>query len=194
MYAHLPSNAGRHAQALAAISHARSLDPLSGLITAMEGQMLLHAGRTDDAIARLRDAIELEPRSRVAHLFAARAYLAKGLFDAAAAEAEAARLLAPTNTQAVALEACANARRGKHNEAETARARLVQLSRERYVSPYHIAIACSGLNEPPEAIAWLERAFESHDPMMVFLNVEPTWRSLRGEPRFRALLKRMKFL
>jgi len=190
----LPSNAGRHADALALIARARTLDPLSALITAMEGQMLLHAGRTDDAIARLRDAIELEPRSRVAHLFAARAYIEKGLFDAAAAEAEAARLLAPTNTQAVALEARANARRGKLNEAEAARAQLVQLSRERYVSPYHIAIACSGLNEPPEAIGWLERAFEAHDPMMVFLNVEPTWTSLRGEPRFRALLERMKFL
>src|SRR3954447_7964309 len=159
MYAHLPSNAGRHAQALAAISRARTLDPLSGLITAMEGQVLLHAGRTDDAIARLRDAIELEPRSRVAHLFAARAYIEKGLFDEAAAEAEAARLLTPTNTQALALEACANARRGRHPEAETARARLVQLSRECYVSPYHVAIASSGLTEPSETLAWLERAF-----------------------------------
>jgi tetratricopeptide (TPR) repeat protein len=193
MYAHLPSNAGRHAQALAAISHARSLDPLSGLITAMEGQMLLHAGRTDDAIARLRDAIELEPRSRVAHLFAARAYIEKGLFDAAAAEAEAARLLTPANTQAAALEACANARRGKEREAETTRAELVRLSQERYVSPYHIAIACNGLNDPSEALAWLERAFEARDPMMVFLNVEPTWKNLRDEPRFRALVKRMRF-
>jgi tetratricopeptide (TPR) repeat protein len=194
MYAHLPSNSGRHAQALAAIARARTLDPLSGLITAMEGQMLLHAGRIDDAIARLRDAIELEPRSRVAHLFAARAYIEKGLFDAAAAEAEAARLLTPTNTQAVALEACANARRGNHREAETSRAQLVQLSRERYVSPYHVAIACNGLNERSEAIAWLERAFQERDPMMVFLNVEPTWRNLRSEPRFRTLLKQMKFL
>jgi len=193
MYAHLPSNAGRHEQALSAIAHARTLDPLSGLITAMEGQMLLHAGRTDDAIARLRDAIELEPRSRVAHLFAARAYIEKGLFDAAAAEAEAARLLTPANTQAAALEACANARRGKGREAETTRAELVRLSKERYVSPYHIAIACNGLNDRSEAIAWLERAFEARDPMMVFLNVEPTWKNLHDEPRFRALVKRMSF-
>jgi len=193
MYAHLPSNAGRHAQALAAISQARSLDPLSGLITAMEGQMLLHAGRTDDAIARLRDAIEIEPRSRVAHLFAARAYIEKGLFDQAAAEAKAARLLTPINTQAAALEACANARRGKGRAAETTRAELVRLSQERYVSPYHIAIACNGLNDPSEAIAWLERAFEARDPMMVFLNVEPTWKNLHDEPRFRALVKRMRF-
>jgi len=194
MYAHLPSNAGRHEQALSAIARARALDPLSGLITSMEGQMLLHAGRTDEAIARLREAIDLEPRSRVAHLFAARAFLEKGLFDEAAAEAETARLLTPANTQAAALEACANARRGKAREAATTRAELMRLSRQRYVSPYHVAIACNGLNEPSEAIAWLERAFEARDPMMVFLNVEPTWNNLRDDSRFRALLKQMNFV
>jgi TolB-like protein/tetratricopeptide (TPR) repeat protein len=193
MYAHLPSNAGRHDEALSAIAHAGTLDPLSGLIAAMEGQMLLHAGRTDEAIARLRDAMELDPRSRVAHLFAARAYIEQGFFDAAAAEAKAARLLTPTNTQAAALEVCANAKRGNRREAETVRGRLVQLSRERYVSPYHVAIACNGLNDASEAIAWLERAFQERDPMMVFLNVEPTWKNLRGEPRFRTLLKKMHF-
>jgi TolB-like protein/Tfp pilus assembly protein PilF len=194
MYAHLPSNAGRHADALAVMAHARSLDPLSGLINAMEGQMLLHAGRTDEAIARLRDAIDLEPRSRVAHLFAASAYIEKGLFDDAVAEAGAARELTPANTQAQALEACANAKRGRRRDAVEALAQLLQSSKERYVSPYHVAIACNGLGESSEAIAWLERGFEEHDPKMVFLNVEPTWRSLRGEPRFGTLLKRMRFL
>ncbi len=194
MYAHLPSNAGRHAEALAAIARARALDPLSGLINAMEGQVLLHAGRTDEAIARLRDAIELEPRSRVAHLFAARAYIEKARFDDAADEAGAARRLTPSNTQAIALEAYANARRGKRREAEAALAELLRLSKDRYVSPYHVAIACNGLNDQAGAVAWLERAFDERDPMMVFLNVEPQWRSLRGERRVLALLKRMKFM
>ena len=194
MYAHLPSNAGRHADALAAMARVRSLDPLSGLINAMEGQMLLHAGRTDDAIARLRDAIELEPRSRVAHLFAASAYMEKGLYDEAVAEAATARMLTPANTQALALEACANAKRGRRQDAAAALAQLLQLAKDRYVSPYHIAIACNGLNRSSEAIAWLQRGFEERDPKMVFLNVEPTWRNLRGEPRFRTLLKQMNFL
>ncbi len=61
------------------------------------------------------------------------------------------------------------------------------------MSPYHVAIACNGLNEPSEALAWLEEAFEARDPMLVFLNVEPTWKNLRDEPRFRALLRQMKF-
>lgn len=194
MYAHLPSNAGRHRDALAAMARARSLDPLSGLINAMEGQMLLHAGRTDDAIARLREAIELEPRSRVAHLFAASAYIEKGLFDDAVTEAGAARVLTPANTQALALEAYANAKRGRRRDAVGALTQLLQLSKDRYVSPYHVAIACDGLGESSEAIGWLERGFEERDPKMVFLNVEPAWKNLRGEPRFRTLLKRMKFL
>jgi hypothetical protein len=57
-----------------------------------------------------------------------------------------------------------------------------------------VAIACNGLNDRAEAIAWLERGFEERDPKMVFLNVEPQWRNLRGEPRVVRLLKRMKFL
>jgi tetratricopeptide (TPR) repeat protein len=193
MYAHLLSNLGRHPEALTGIGRARALDPLSGLINAMEGQFLLHAGRTDDAIARLRDAIELEPRSRVAHLFAASAFIEKGMFGEAAAEARTARGLTPSNTHALALEAYANARGGQRPEAEAALAQLLQLSKERYVSPSNVAIACNGLNESTQAIAWLERGFEEHDPMMVFLYVEPKWRNLHGEPRVIRLLTRMKF-
>jgi hypothetical protein len=35
-------------------------------------------------------------------------------------------------------------------------AELLPLSEERYASPYHVAIACNGLNDRAEAIAWLE--------------------------------------
>jgi hypothetical protein len=118
----------------------------------------------------------------------------KGMFGEAAAEARTARGLTPSNTQALALEAYANARGGQRPDAEAALAQLLQLSKQRYVSPYHVAIACNGLNESTQAISWLERACEEHDPMMVFLYVEPKWRNLRSEPRFVRLLKRMKFL
>ena len=194
MYAHLPSNAGRHGEALKAIAQARALDPLSGLINAVEGQCLLHAGRTDDAIVRLREAIELDPKSRIARLVAARAYIEKGMFDAAVQEAREAHTLTPSNTRARALEIVANARRGERREARAAFETLLQFSRERYVSPYNLAVACNGLDETAEAIAWLERACESHDPRMVFLNIDPVWNNLRSDARFRRLLKRMRFV
>jgi TolB-like protein len=192
MYAHLPSNAGRHVEALQAMAHARALDPLSGFINAIEGQFLLHAGRIDDALVRLREAIELDPTSRAARLVAARAYIAKGMFDAAVLEAREAHALTPSNTRAQALEIVANARRGDHREAEAAFKTLLQLSRERYVSPYHLAIACHGLNDTAEAIAWLERGCESHDPRMVFLKVDPIWREIRHDARFQLVIRRMR--
>jgi TolB-like protein/Tfp pilus assembly protein PilF len=193
MYAHLPSSAGRHDEALEAIAQARALDPLSGLINAVEGQCLLHAGRTDDAIVRLREAIELDPKSRIARLIAARAYIEKGMLDAAVQEAREAHALTPSNSRARSLEIVANARRGERREARAAFKTLLQLSRERYVAPYNLAVACNGLDDTADAIAWLERACDSHDLRMVFLNVDPAWNNLRSDMRFRRLLKRMRF-
>lgn len=193
MYAHLPSNLGRHGEALAMIARARELDPLSGLINAMEGQFLLHAGRTEDALVRLREALELDPQSRVAHLFAASAYIERGLFDEAVAEARAARALTPSNTQGLALEAFANSKGGRRADAEAALEQLRQLSTERYVSPYHLAIAYAGLDARGEALSALEHGFDRRDPKMVFLNVEPKWKTLRGDARFLGLVTRMRF-
>jgi serine/threonine-protein kinase len=194
MYAHLLSNTGRHKEALAEIAHARELDPLSGLINAMEGQFLLHAGQVDQAVARLREAIELDPSSRVAHKFAASANIEKDLFVDAIAETHAALALSPCDTHSMALEAWAEAKIGNKAEAQLMRDQLLQLSRDRHVPPYHIAILYNGLNEIVEALAWLDCGFEQHDPKMVFLKVDPRWKNLRSEPRYQSLLTRMQFL
>jgi TolB-like protein/Tfp pilus assembly protein PilF len=191
MYAHLPSNMGRHGEALAAIGRARELDPLSGLINAMEGQFLLHAGRTEEAVARLKDALELDARSRVAHSFAASAYTEQARFDEAIAEARMARDLCPSNSQALAYEGYAQARAGRHAEACEALAALRQLSTGRHVPPYNIALLYNGLDRCDEALAWLERAVEQRDPWMLFLKVEPKWKNIRQDRRFVELLKRI---
>jgi hypothetical protein len=68
------------------------------------------------------------------------------------------------------------------------------VSKDRYVPPYNIAMICNGLNEPGEALTWLERGFDERDPKMVFLKVEPKWRNLGGHPRFVQLLKRINLL
>jgi len=190
MYAHLCSNAGRHEEALAKIARARELDPLSGLINSMEGQFLLHAGRTDEAVARLREALEIDPKSRVGHKFLASAYIERGLFSEAIAEAAAASALSLA-TQHIAYESFAHAKLGKLAEARCVLERLLQLSTKRYVPPYNIALTYMGLGEDSEVLAWLDRAFEERDPRMVFLKVEPKWKSLHDNGRYVRLLKRM---
>lgn len=58
------SNTGWYGEALAKMSLARELDPVSALMYAMEGKFLLHADRTDQALACLREALELDPNAR----------------------------------------------------------------------------------------------------------------------------------
>jgi len=194
MYAHLCSNLGRHEEALAGIARARELDPLSGLIHAMEGQFLHHAGRTDAAIDRLRESLELDSKSRVAHLFTANAYIEKGRLEDALEEASAARTLSPSNISAIAVEAYANAKLGRTEKARGALEQCLEWRRDRYVSPYQIALICNGLDQAAESLSWLERGFQERDAWMTFLKVDPRWNNLRHDTRFVQLLKRLKLL
>jgi tetratricopeptide (TPR) repeat protein len=79
---------------------------------------------------------------------------------------------------------------------DEARAMLAELSRrrtERYVSAWALASIHAGLGEKEEALHWLDRAFEERDSSLVWLKVHPRFDALRGEPRFEALLERMRF-
>jgi hypothetical protein len=57
--------------------------------------------------------------------------------------------------------------------------------------PYRIAECYSRLNEPDLALHWLERAFDQHSPHMWALDRDETFSSIRGDPRFKALLQRL---
>jgi DNA-binding winged helix-turn-helix (wHTH) protein/tetratricopeptide (TPR) repeat protein len=192
-YSHVLSNKGRHEQALAEVERARELDPLNLLCNALEGQFLLHAGQADEALTSLQKTSELEPRFWLAHLFASSAYIERGRFTEAVAEADKATDLSSGSTHATSFRVCALAKSGNKTEARSVLERLLTSSTERYVPPYHIALACNCLGESDEALVWLERGYQQRDPKMVFLNVEPKWNNLRGEARFQDLLKRVGF-
>jgi len=68
---------------------------------------------------------------------------------------------------------------------------LIELSTKRYVSPYDIAEVCIGLGKQDLALDWLQKALDDRSHALVFLNVEPKVDSLRSDPRFKALLKKM---
>jgi len=190
-YAHLLSNTGRHAEALAEIRRARELDPLNLIINAGEGLYLLHAGQTDEALARLQQTSELDPNYWLAHLFTSSAYIEKGMYPEAVAEARKARALSGVSSQPTAYEGYALAKSGRQREARVVLEQLLKLSTERYVPPYYIALVYNGLGERDETFAWLERGVAQRDPKLTFLKVEPKWNNLRDDPCFTAILKHM---
>ncbi|MGI9076391.1 MAG: tetratricopeptide repeat protein, partial [Gemmatimonadaceae bacterium] len=59
------------------------------------------------------------------------------------------------------------------------------------IAPHGIAVVYAGLGEREQAVDWLERAVERGDFFMLYLGIDPAFRSLHAEPRFRALLKKV---
>lgn len=81
------------------------------------------------------------------------------------------------------------AKSGRRSEA---RAILDKLkSTKEYVSPTELATLYIGLGDMEEAIAALERAYAAHDLQLQYLKVVPHFDSLRSDPRFQDLMRRV---
>jgi hypothetical protein len=74
-----------------------------------------------------------------------------------------------------------------------ARAILKRLeTREEYITPTGLAILHFALGEREQAFASLEKGYSEHDLQLQYLGVDPAFSSLRSDPRFTELLRRMK--
>ena len=83
-----------------------------------------------------------------------------------------------------------------HIMGAEARAILESLSaaaRDRYVPPTHLALIETALGDRDQAFAHLEAAVEVRDARLALLKIDPKWNDLRSDPRFAALLHRMRF-
>jgi serine/threonine-protein kinase len=82
------------------------------------------------------------------------------------------------------------------NRPEDARrilGQLLSLAEQRYVPPTCPAVIYAGLGEKEKALDLLEEAYAKRDVIMVWMKVRHQFDPLRAEPRFQALLRRMKF-
>ncbi len=184
---------GRREQALAAISRARELDPLSVPIITHVGVVHYLGHQFDQAINRIRDALELDPNYVLAHWYLGQAYAEKGMYEDAIAESQRAVSLSPGNPKFLATLGYAYALSGNRSEALKLVQQLNELSKNRYVSPLDVTYVYAGLREKEQAFAWLERAYGERSWGMYRIKVDPKLDRLRSEPRFQDLLRRMGF-
>lgn len=147
----------------------------------------------DQSLEQYRSALDMDPNSPTAHLWVAHVYEQKSLFAEAILELQTGMRLSNDSTYALAKLGHGYAVAGKADEAHAVLHHLNALSKQKYVSPYDMAIVHVGLEENDEAFAWMERAFEQRSPWMGYLNVEPQLDALRSDQRFQQLLCRVGF-
>ncbi len=66
-----------------------------------------------------------------------------------------------------------------------------ELAKQRYVSAYGFGVAYAALGDKDQAFQWLERSLQDRAWEINYLNVDSNMDSLRSDPRFNDLVKRV---
>jgi DNA-binding winged helix-turn-helix (wHTH) protein/tetratricopeptide (TPR) repeat protein len=185
--------AGRQSEAIAEIDLAHRLDRLSMAIHSTRGFHYYYEQRYEDAVRYFQFVLSLTPDFSPSHLWLGRTSQELGRFDDANEQYRGVAERAPDWCVAIAARGCAAGEAGYRAEAIGALRELEALAQRAFVSPYSVAVVHAGLGDHESALAWLERAFEERSNWLVWLRLDPRWSTMRADPRFEALVRRMGF-
>jgi len=183
---------GRYDEALAESKRAMELDPLSLEVRMFSGLLFFIMRQSDNAIEQFNKILEMEPNYYIAYGFAALAYANMGMYKEAFAEAKKVLDLLGPNNETLSTLGIIYAMEGKEDKAKGILDELLELEKQRYVQPSYIASIYGYLGEMDKAFEWLEKAYEERDQQMIYLKAWEIYDPLRSDPRFKAMLKKMK--
>jgi tetratricopeptide (TPR) repeat protein len=174
----LTSNLGRLEEAIELYRRAVDQDPLSPAGYQSLGICCLAAGRLSEAEEAFRTSSELGPQRIGTHSGFALVLLEQGRGEEALAAAE--REPEPVfqlMTSAIVLHAI-----GRRRESDVRLGELI----EKYAEggAYQISEVYAARGEADAAFEWLERAYEQRDGGLVEMKTEPSFRSVREDPRW----------
>lgn len=191
VYALYLNDMGRPEQAIAETKKTLDVDPLSVLARWNLADFYMTAGQPEQAEVEFQKIFELIPDSSDGHQGLGMAYTLENRLNDAIAELQAAEKLSTDNIWIKASLGYTYAVAGKRNLALKIIDDLKQISKRKYVAADLLAMIYSGLGDKDSAFEWLETAFRQRDDQLPGLKVDPFFASLRSDPRFADLVRRI---
>lgn len=188
-YASYLAASGRLNEAVAEAKTAHELEPFSLTIYSDYIRGLYYAGQLDQAHQEALKLLEMDRSFARAHYELGLVLEEQGKLDEAIAAFRNALKASPDNVAVLTALGHAQALAGRKNEAERVIARLQELSKQQYVSPYQAAVVYAGLDNRKMALEGLEKSREERFNWLPFLRVDPVFKNLRSEERFTELAR-----
>ena len=180
----------RFDEAFIHLKRAQELDPLSLYISKHIGTYYLFTSQYDRAIEQLRLTLELDPNFVMTYYDLGWAYAHKGMYPEAVAQFQKMLELEKDNSSALSGLGYSYALWGKQDEAQKIIKQLEEMSMRQYVSS-DIASVYAGLGDKDRAFAWLEKMYLQREATITNLKIHPPFETLRSDPRFQDLLRRV---
>jgi pentatricopeptide repeat protein len=150
------------------------------------------AGNYDAAIRTWQKTIELDPNFQATYVYMPAAYAQLGRYDEAVEWFQKMPMKSGADW-AYAQGGLGNlyAVTGRDKEALEVIEQLKRASATQYAPAPALALVYTGLGDKDEAFFWLDRAVEERAFQLQWIKVEPRWESLRSDPRFTNIIRRM---
>src|SRR5580704_1065464 len=190
-YAECLMTMGRNAEALTRMKKSLELDPLSLIINVAIGWAHYHARQYDEAVAQLLRTVELDPNYPMTYWLLGLVYRKTARYDLAISAGEKGVNLSGGSPLMRAALAQSYAEAGRPKDARQILDDLTKLAQHKYVAPHFFAGIHIGLQEKDWAIEYLEKSYEEHCHWLIYLHIDPSMDSLRDNPRFQDLLRRV---
>jgi tetratricopeptide (TPR) repeat protein len=185
------ANMRRTREGIAAAARARELEPDSAVIAYIVGGASFWMRDFAAAARYVTDAIELEPEAAFPQWIRALLFMNEGRNDEAI---EAAARAAILGQRQPLLLACLGAAYGRAGRVAEAGAVLEELRNDtaEYVAPMWLGDVCLAMGRLDDALDYYERAFDEGNGFLQRIGTSPEFDQLHDQPRFKALLRRMK--
>jgi TolB-like protein/tRNA A-37 threonylcarbamoyl transferase component Bud32/Tfp pilus assembly protein PilF len=190
-YSHYLESQAKTQEAIAVMKLATDLDPLSLIINNEYGYALYMGRKFLDAHRAWQRGVELDRSFVLSQVELAQALERLGRYEEAIEAVKRALQVEASSSNQIEL-ACAYAAAGKQSEARKVLEQVKELSSREFVDFGMVAYAYAELHDTEETFRWLERAYEQRSTTLVMLQVEAKFDPVRSDPRFGALLQRMK--
>jgi TolB-like protein/Tfp pilus assembly protein PilF len=181
---------GRFDEAIREMKRAQELDPLSLIINTDLGLTFCYARQYDLAEKQCLKTLEIDPNFWKTYRILGQIYIQKEMFKEAIAEFNKSIKL-NYSQGAHALMGYVWGMLNRRDQALRILDELHKQSKIKYVSNVYIAILYISLARKDEALELLEKAYEEHDPGLTFIRVNPIYDTLRSDPRFKELIKKI---
>ncbi len=200
MLSHLMMALGRERDSFREAGAALALDPLNTDATLHMGWVYLATGQLERAVRQFRATLQLDPGFSEAYRFLATTNVLLGRYDdAVAAQNRAFDLSGIVDSTSrvislrsrLALHAVIAARRGDRADALRMAQHMAEEIDAGRQTAYDLASVDAQLGRKDEAFHWLDRSLALHEKYLPGLRYDGFFVSLRGDPRFAALLRRI---
>jgi serine/threonine protein kinase/Tfp pilus assembly protein PilF len=189
VYSNLLAESGRFNEAAKELEIATTINPGELVYERDRGRQLYFTRRYDEAIVQLKRVIEVDEDFRTAYSWLWQAYQMKG------DEAQAYEWFMKWQKLADSEDFKLLEKAYETSGWQGVKRKKLELDKQKEHQPnsnlVFIARLCALLGETEQAIDYLDKAIEKRQSQLIMLKADPTFDSLRGDPRYADLLRRV---